>query len=112
MPRELSAYLYVSVRNRCMDRLRRKAERPLDDAAIELIVAPGGDEERIELGRLLNRALCALPAEQAEVVVLRTWHDLEFATIAGMQGTSVNTALSRYQYGLTKLRKELGRHGR
>jgi len=78
---------------------------------LDLIVAPPGDEERIELRRLLNRALLALPAEQAEVVVLRTWHDLEFAAIAAMQGTSVNTALSRYQYGLSKLRKELGVHG-
>lgn len=112
MPRELSAYLYVSVRNRCVDRMRRKPELPLDDVDLELIVAPPGDEERSELRRLLNRALLALPAEQAEVVVLRTWHDLEFAAIAAMQGTSVNTALSRYQYGLSKLRKELGAHGR
>ena len=108
MPRELPAYLYVSVRNRCLDRLRRRPERPLEEADLELVVAPPGDEERVELRRLLNRALLALPAEQAEVVVLRTWHDLEFAAIARLQGTSVNTALSRYQYGLSKLRKELG----
>ena len=108
MPRELSAYLYVSVRNRCVDRMRRKPEQPLDEVELDLVVAPPGDEERIDLGRILNRALLALPPEQVEVVVLRTWHDLEFAAIAGLQGTSVNTALSRYQYGLSKLRKELG----
>lgn len=112
MPRELQAYLYVSVRNRCVDRLRRRPALPLEDVAPDLIVAPPGDEERIALRQLLNRALLALPAEQAEVVVLRTWHDLEFAAIAAMQGTSVNTALSRYQYGLAKLRKELGVDGR
>ena len=53
-----------------------------------------------------------MPTEQAEVVVLRTWHQLEHAEIARLQGTSINTTLSRYQYGLTKLRKELGVHGR
>jgi RNA polymerase sigma-70 factor (ECF subfamily) len=111
-PRELSAYLYASVRNRCVDRMRRQPVLALDETNVDLIVAPPGDEERIELGRLLNRALLALPAEQAEVVVLRTWHDLEFAAIAGLQGTSVNTVLSRYQYGLSKLRKELGVHAR
>lgn len=110
-PRELSPYLYVSVRNRCVDRMRRKPELPLDDVDLDLVVAPSGDEERIALGRVLNRALLALPTEQAEVVVLRTWHDLPFAAIAELQGTSVNTALSRYQYGLSKLRKELGAHG-
>jgi len=111
-PRELSAYLYVSVRNRCVDRMRRKPELPLDDVNLDLIVAPPGDEERIGLRLLLNRALLALPAEQAEVVVLRTWHHLDYAAIAEIQGTSVNTALSRYQYGLAKLRKELDVHGR
>ncbi len=112
-PRELPAYLYVSVRNRCVDRIRRKPVLALDDLDLDLdlIVAPPGDAERITLRHVLNRALLALPAEQAEVVVLRTWHDLDFAMIARMQGTSINTALSRYQYGLTKLRKELGDHG-
>jgi len=112
MPRELSAYLYVSIRNRCVDRMRRKRELALDDVDLDLIVAPPGDEDRIELRRMLNRALLELPAEQAEVIVLRTWHDLEFAAIAGIQGTSINTALSRYQYGLSKLKKELEVHGR
>ena len=111
-PREVSAYLYASVRNRCVDRLRRKPELPLDDVGLDLVAAPADDEERIGLRSLLHRALLALPAEQAEVVVLRTWHDLEFAAIAQLQGTSINTALSRYQYGLSKLRKELGIHGR
>lgn len=108
MPRELSAYLYVSVRNRCVDRMRRTPTLALEDVDLELVVAPPGDERRIDLQRVLNRALLALPPEQAEVVVLRTWHDLEFAAIARLQGTSINTALSRYQYGLSKLRKELG----
>ena len=45
------------------------------------------------------------------MVVLRTWHDLAFETIARMQGTPINTALSRYRYGLAKLRKELGGDG-
>src|SRR5438105_6168104 len=71
-PRELSAYLYVSVRNRCVDRVRRKRTLSLEEVSVELFVAPPGDEERIELGRLLHRALLTLPAEQAEVVVLRT----------------------------------------
>jgi len=112
MPRELSAYLYVSVRNRCVDRMRRKPTLLLEDVDLDLIVAPPGDEERIRLRQVLNRALLALPDEQAEVVVLRTWHDLEFAAIARIQWTSINTVLSRYQYGLAKLRKELEAHAR
>ena len=111
-PRQAQAYLYASVRNRCVDRARRKSAQATDEADLDLIVAPPGDEQRVELRHALNRALLALPAEQAEVVVLRTWHDLDYAAIAAIQGTSVNTALSRYQYGLAKLRKELGVDGR
>ena len=44
------------------------------------------------------------------MVVLRTWHDLEFVAIAALQGTPVNTAIARYHYALAKLRKELEAH--
>jgi RNA polymerase sigma-70 factor (ECF subfamily) len=106
-PRQAGPYLYASVRNRCLDRLRRRPEVALDEAQVELIAAPAGDEERIELRHALNRLLLALPEEQREVVVLRTWHDMEYSAIAALQGTPVNTAIARYHYGLAKLRKEL-----
>jgi DNA-directed RNA polymerase specialized sigma24 family protein len=44
------------------------------------------------------------------VVVLRTWHDLEFSAIAALQDVPVNTAIARYHYALAKLRKELEAH--
>jgi RNA polymerase sigma-70 factor (ECF subfamily) len=110
-PRQAAPYLYASVRNRCLDRLRRRPEVALDDAHVELLAAPAGDEERIGLRHVLNRLLLALPVEQREVVVLRTWHDLEFSAIAALQGTPVNTAIARYHYGLAKLREELEAHG-
>jgi RNA polymerase sigma-70 factor (ECF subfamily) len=106
-PRQAAPYLYASVRNRCVDRLRRRPEVALDQADVELLVAPAGDQERIGLRHALNRVLLELPQEQREVVVLRTWHDLEFAAIAELQGTPVNTAIARYHYALAKLRKEL-----
>jgi DNA-directed RNA polymerase specialized sigma24 family protein len=55
--------------------------------------------------------LLALRVEQREVVILRTWHDLEFAAIAALQGTPVNTAIARYHYALARLNKELEAHG-
>jgi RNA polymerase sigma factor (sigma-70 family) len=109
-PRQAAPYLYASVRNRCLDRLRRRSEVALDEAHVELLVAPAGDEERIGLRDALTRLLLALPGEQREVVVLRTWHDMEFAAIAALQGTPVNTAIARYHYALARLRKELEAH--
>jgi RNA polymerase sigma-70 factor, ECF subfamily len=109
-PRRAAPYLYASVRNRCLDRLRRRPEIGLEDAGVELLAAPAGDEERIGLRHSLNRLLLALPEEQREVVVLRTWHDMDFAAIAALQGTPVNTAIARYHYALAKLNKELETH--
>ncbi len=106
-PRQPAPYLYASVRNRCLDRLRRRPEVALAEAHVELIAAPPGDEERIRLRHALNHLLLSLSEEQREVVVLRTWHDLEFAAIATLQGTPVNTAIARYHYALAKLNKEL-----
>ena len=109
-PRQAAPYLYASVRNRCLDRLRRRPEVALDESHIELLAAPAGDEERIGLRHALTRLLLALPEEQREVVVLRTWHDLEFAAIAALQGTPVNTAIARYHYAIARLSKELDAH--
>jgi RNA polymerase sigma-70 factor (ECF subfamily) len=109
-PRQAAPYLYTSIRNRCLDRLRRRPEVALDEALVEILAAPAGDEERIGLRHALNRLLLALPEEQREVVVLRTWHDMEFAAIAALQGTPVNTAIARYHYGLAKLSRELEAH--
>ena len=94
MPRRAAPYLYASVRNRCLDRLRRRPEVALEEVQVELLAAPAGDQERIGLRHALNHLLLALPEEQREVVVLRTWHDLEFTAIAALQGTPVNTAIA------------------
>jgi len=109
-PSQPAPYLYASVRNRCLDRLRRRPEVALEESHVELLAAPAGDEERIALQRSLNRLLLALPGEQREVVVLRTWHDMGFAAIAALQDIPVNTAIARYHYGLAKLRKELDKN--
>lgn len=45
-----------------------------------------------------------LPPEQAAVIVLKIWHGLTFAEIAAALNISVDTAASRYRYGLEKLR--------
>ena len=55
----------------------------------------------------LRAAVAELPYEQREVVMLRVHAGLKFREIAAHQSTSIKTALSRYQYGLDKLRSML-----
>ena len=54
--------------------------------------------------RRINSALDQLPYEQKEAVILHIQGRMKFREIAGLQDTSVKTALSRYRYGLDKLR--------
>jgi RNA polymerase sigma-70 factor (ECF subfamily) len=60
-----------------------------------------------DLGQRIAEAVATLPDEQKEVFLLRTQAELPFKEIAKVQGTSINTALARMQYALTKLRVPL-----
>ncbi len=55
----------------------------------------------------LQQAMTQLPYEQKEAVIMRIQGKMKFREIATLQETSVKTALSRYRYGLSKLRSIL-----
>jgi len=55
----------------------------------------------------LSRALAELPPEQRAVVHLKLWEGLTFEQIAAALEIPLNTAVSRYRYGLDKLRERL-----
>ncbi|HTL18027.1 MAG TPA: sigma factor-like helix-turn-helix DNA-binding protein, partial [Patescibacteria group bacterium] len=63
------------------------------------------DEETFR--RALSAALAELPAEQRAVVHLKVWEGMTFETIAELLDIPLNTAASRYRYGLDKLRARL-----
>jgi RNA polymerase sigma factor (sigma-70 family) len=50
------------------------------------------------------KAMAQLPYVQKEAVILHIQGRLKFREIAKLQGTSIKTTLSRYSYGLNKLR--------
>jgi len=108
----LKAYLAKCVANRCRDYLRKSKRNrivSIDDAAE--IVSDANQPIQLailseELQRV-SRALTELPYEQREVVVLHLHGDLKFNAIAQLQQVTVKTVLSRYRYGLNKLRSIL-----
>ena len=57
--------------------------------------------------RHLYKAIAQLPYEQKEAVILHIQGKLKFREIAQLQETSIKTTLSRYDYGLNKLRSML-----
>ncbi|MBN1506347.1 MAG: sigma-70 family RNA polymerase sigma factor [Sedimentisphaerales bacterium] len=110
--RTLRAYLATAVANRVRDHYRRKPREQtvsLDDASH----VPAGGEGPVQMViddeqlRRLRAAVDELPYEQREVILLRVQTGLRFREIAKHQNVSIKTALSRYQYGLDKLRSRM-----
>ena len=59
------------------------------------------------LGEALSEALHELPPQQRAVVHLKLWEGLTFEAIADALDLPLNTAASRYRYGIDKLRQRL-----
>jgi RNA polymerase sigma-70 factor (ECF subfamily) len=105
----LRGYLVRCLLNRIADlkRGRRPAPPPADDVASSDRDGPERwvlqDEEMVRV----NDALARLPDDQRVVIALHVRGGLRFREIARLQGVSINTAQSRYRYGLAKVRNLL-----
>ena len=106
----LSGYLATSVVNRVRDYRRRQRRQAGKAAELRLVADASGPEQAVILGeqaKLLAQAVAELPQEQREVVLLRLKAGMKFREIAKLQQISINTVLSRYRYGLERLRSIL-----
>lgn len=108
----LKSYLIKSARNLAIDLTRRRQTR--DRTAQQLLSAPqtrifaeAADPDAELFREQVSEALASLPEEQREVVHLKLWSDLTFDQIAEACGVSLNTAASRYRYGIDKMRARL-----
>lgn len=99
--RDLRAYLLIAARNQALSILRRrKREHGWEDVAELEIAAPETPDCAHDFAALLAK----LPLEQREVIALKVWEELTFAEIAAIVGVSPNTVMSRYRYGIERLR--------
>jgi RNA polymerase sigma-70 factor (ECF subfamily) len=104
-----AAFVFSCVRRCALDwqRSRQRQTQREEQAArpeAEPLFAVVEDNER---RAAIEIALRDLPADQAEVLVLKVWGELTFSQIAVALETSPNTAASRYRYALAKLREAL-----
>lgn len=105
----LKGYLCICVANRARDMNRtrqRHSAACLDEADAPATSAAGPEHEAMnrEVIARLDAAMADLPDEQREAIVLHLHSKLPFREIAELTGLSVNTAMSRYRYGLEKIR--------
>jgi len=105
------AWLYRMAHNLAVDSLRRRKVR--SDAHQQMsLEKPDGyhgnaDPDRALLAQRFGEAMAALPDDQRVVMQLKLWEDFTFEEIAQAQSIPLNTAASRYRYGLEKLRSLL-----
>ncbi len=112
------SYVYTAIRHLAMDRGRREdtfrnnLQRYRDDMEAAEYPEPwlqsSADDELLR--RQMEALLRTLPAEFAEVVVLRIWGEYTFQQIADMTFTNLSTVTSRYRYAMQALRKKLSEH--
>ena len=105
--KDFGPYLAQIARNQATDRLRRlrREKRALDHAGRTQIFAGNGASRIRELspgeaGELLGK----LPRAQREAVILKIYLGFSFAEISLVMEAPLNTAVSRYRYGLEKLK--------
>ena len=109
--RQVRPYLLRLVHNAAIDLMRRRAtrEKHAHESSREtsLIFEPAPEADEESFRKALSDAMAELPADQRAVVHLRLWEGMKFEEIAEWLGVSLNTAASRYRYGLDKLRQRL-----
>ena len=109
--RDERAFLLRLAHNAAIDLMRRRGTRDKhhEQFGVEQnsVFAPTGDPDESEFRRELSIALGELPTDQRAVVHLKLWEGLTFDQIAAALEIPLNTAASRYRYGVDKLRARL-----
>lgn len=109
--RDERAFLLRLAHNAAIDLMRRRGTRVKhhEQFGAEQIsaFAPTSDPDETAFRAELSVALGELPSDQRAVVHLKLWEGLTFEQIAATLEIPLNTAASRYRYGLDKLRARL-----
>lgn len=106
---DLRPFLVRTARNLAIDHLRRKrsGEKALERRASDLLfrkasaedpLAGPGDPEK------MNELILGLPEEQREAIVLKIFLGMTFREIAHLWECPEDTVVSRYRYGIGKIR--------
>jgi RNA polymerase sigma-70 factor (ECF subfamily) len=109
--RDERAFLLRLAHNLAIDLIRRRGTRDKNyeqlTSAPAPIFAPVTEPDESAFREALSSALREIPSDQRVVVHLKLWEGLTFEQIADLLGIPLNTAASRYRYGLDKLRERL-----
>ena len=106
----LKAFLATCVANRSRNLMRQMNRQVHKVAKLEHPGSTAGTANPLDLVlkqeslSCLQDALIQLPAEQREILILKTQGGLSFRALAREMNLSLGTVQSRYRYGLNRLR--------
>jgi RNA polymerase sigma-70 factor (ECF subfamily) len=106
-PASLSTWILTIATRLALNELRRPEAEPLPDEPRARDRADDASE-RSRLGAAIAAGIAALPDGQRAVIVLREFHELEYAEIATMLELDVGTVKSRLARARSALRASLG----
>ncbi len=116
--RNLLSWLFRIAHNLIIDRARKKKpdmslqdaqadQSTLEERTASRTPSPSEEAGHADIKARVQHAVKRLPSDQKTVFLMRMEGELPFKEIARIQGVSINTALARMQYALSKLRDEL-----
>ncbi len=82
-------------------------ETSIFDVIPEQIDNNSDSEETKRFKKSIKSIVNELPADQKEVVIMRTYYDMSFKEISELTNVSINTSLGRMRYALINLKKML-----
>lgn len=106
--KDMRPYLYRTVKSTALDNIRsRKRRKVREEKAADSLYdeepAFNAGLEDKERSLMVQKALNSIPEEQKEVLIMKIWGGMTFKAISEALGISLNTAASRYRYGLSAL---------
>ena len=119
---KVSSWLHRIAVNQCITRQRRakvRGETALEDEAeknaavfaLPLDISPARTVEKLERSVAVRRAVCALPPDLRQVVVMKEFEELTFQQISAALELPLSTVKSRLYTALRQLQMRLQKFG-
>ncbi|HEV8589921.1 MAG TPA: RNA polymerase sigma factor [Pyrinomonadaceae bacterium] len=120
---KVSSWLHRIAVNQCITRQRRakvRSETALEDEAeknaavfaLPADVSPARAAEYQEVSVAVRKAVCALPPDLRQVVVMKEFEELTFQEISDVLGVPLSTVKSRLYTALRQLQMRLQKFGK
>jgi len=119
---KVSSWLHRIAVNQCITRQRRakvRSETAIEDEAeknaavfaLPADVSPARTAEHREISSAVRKAVCALPADLRQVVVMKEFEELTFQEISDVLDVPLSTVKSRLYTALRQLQMRLHKFG-